>query len=222
METGMINFDLIKESLPQLLHGALITLTIAFCSAILGFIGGTLLAICQTFKSRLLQIIIYIYIHVIRGTPMLIQIVFLYILLPHFGIYISKFSIAVLAIGINSAAYVSQIVRSGIKSVSYGQIEAAQTLGISNIDLMRFIVLPQALRVIIPALGNELITLVKDSSLASIIGVTELYMEGTIIKNKTYDALTVYTAVAICYLLITSVLSLIMYKIEKNLNYARN
>lgn len=218
----MIDLGLIKSSLPQLFHGMLITSAIALSAGLLGFIGGTLLALCQMLKSTLLQALINGFIVIIRGTPMLIQIVFLYILLPHFGIFISKFAIAVIAIGINSSAYVSQIVRSGIKSVPHGQIEAAYTLGIRKIDLIRYIILPQAFRVIIPALGNELVTLVKDSSLASIIGVTELYMEGTILKNKTYDALTIYTAVAICYLILTSTLSLIMYKIEKNLNHARN
>lgn len=219
----MIDLLVIKNALPQLAHGALISFAIALGAAFIGFIGGTLLGIAQLSKSWLLSMLVSIYVTIIRGTPMLIQIMFLYILVLQLGIPLSKFTIAVIAIGLNSSAYLSQIIRSGITSVPIGQIEAAQTLGISKVDLYRFIILPQALLVVIPALGNELITLIKDSSLASIIGVTELYMEGTIIKNQTYDALSAYTAVALMYLIMTSTLSAAVHNLEKYLkNYARN
>jgi arginine/lysine/histidine transport system permease protein len=219
----MINLEIIKSSIPNLINGAGVTLTIALFASLIGFLGGTILGIAQTSKSNILKIAVNIYVTIIRGTPMLIQIVFLYILLPQLGINLPKFTVAVIAIGINSAAYISQIVRSGIMSVSKGQIEAAKTLGLSKIDLMRFIILPQALSIVVPALGNELITLIKDSSLASIIGVTELYMEGTIIRNQTYDALSAYTAVAATYLILTSSLTFMVHGIEKYFSHhARN
>ncbi len=214
----MINFELISASLPQLLHGALVSLKIAGLSLALGFVSGTLLGVLQSGKNSLVRSIITAYTAVIRGTPMLIQIVFLYYVLSLSGLHLSTFMAAVLAIGLNSGAYISQIIRAGISSVSKGQIEAARTLGINQWDLMRYIVLPQAFRVVVPALGNEAITLIKDSSLASWIGVVELYKEGQTIISVTYDALTVYCAVAALYLLMTTPLSYGVTLLEKRLN----
>ncbi len=216
----MIDIALIKSALPQLLRGATLSLAIAFFSAVIGAVGGTLLGLAQSSRSSLLRRFVTAYVSIIRGTPLLIQIMFLYIVVLHLRLPLSKFAVAVVAIGLNSSAYLSQIIRAGIQSVPQGQIEAAYTLGISDFDCMRSIILPQALRTIIPALGNELITLVKDSSLASIIGVTELYMAGTIVKNQTYDALSAYAAVALIYLCMTTLLSYYVNSLEKYL--ARN
>lgn len=219
----MITAEFISRYLPQLLHAALTSISIAFLAALLGFIGGTILGLVQSSKNKLLKNLVTLYVTIIRGTPMLLQIMFLYLMLPQININISAFTTAVIAIGINSSAYISQIIRSGIKSVSQGQIEAARTLGINNIDLIRYIILPQALRVVIPALANEFITLIKDSSLASLIGVVELYMQGNIIISQTHDALSVYLLIGIIYLIITTCLSVVVHQIEKRLNsYARN
>lgn len=215
----MININIIIDALPQLLHGALVSLAIAFGASLIGFILGTYLGIIQASESHIGRSLVTTYVTIIRGTPMLIQIVFFYILILHFQLPLSKFAAALLAIGMNSSAYISQVVRSGIMSISKGQIEAAYTLGITKNDIMRFIILPQAFRVVIPALGNELVTLIKDSSLASIIGVTELYREGELLKYQVFDAISVYTAVALIYLIMTSSLSFIVHKIEKYLRY---
>ena len=210
----MIDVAFIKSVLPQLLAGAWVTLKIAFFSSIMGFVGGTLLGIAQSGNSKILSFIVAVYATIIRGTPMLLQIMFFFLMLPYAGINISALSTAIFAIGINSSAYISQIVRSGISSVSHGQIEAAATLGLSRYDTTRYIVLPQALRVVIPALGNEFITLIKDSSLASVIGVLELYMRGNIITSQVFNALGVYTLVGLIYLSMTSLVSIFFIKIE--------
>ena len=216
----MINFDLIQTALPHLLRGTIITLEITFLSLLIGFIGGTILAIIQTSGPRFLYYAVEMYATLIRGTPMLIQIFFLnFVLLPALHLPISVFWGAVIAIGLNSSAYVSQIVRSGIKSVSAGQIEAAKTLGIKQGDIMRFIILPQAIRIILPALGNESITLIKDSSLASLIGVMELYNEGRVVISQTYDSLTIFAAMAAIYLFLTCTISFILTRIEKRLQW---
>lgn len=214
----MINVTLIQTALPHLLHGAIVSISLALCALLIGFSGGIVLAVLQTSGNRFLQKAIMLYTTIIRGTPMLIQIVFLYYLLPVMGIHISQFFSAVLAIGLNSSAYISQIIRAGILSINKGQIEAARTLGIPRADTIRYIILPQALRVVLPALGNESITLIKDSSLASLIGVAELYKEGQIVISQTYDSLSVYCALALIYLCITSILSYIFSHIEKRLN----
>lgn len=214
----IIDIALIQASLPRLLHGTVTTIGLASCALTIGFTGGVLLALLQTGAHAVIKGLITVYVTIVRGTPMLIQIAFLYYLFPLLGIHISAFFSAVIAIGLNSCAYISQIIKSGIISINKGQIEAAKTLGISRADTIRFIVLPQALRVVLPALGNESITLIKDSSLASTIGVAELYKEGLIITSQTYDALSVFCALALFYLTITSVLSYIFSHIEKRLN----
>lgn len=208
---------------PQLLQGAGLTLTIAACSSAIGFFGGTLLGIAQTSAIRPLKIAVTLYVTIIRGTPLLLQIMFFFLMLSSLGINISALSTAILAIGINSSAYISQIIKSGIASVSRGQVEAAKTLGISTYDITRYIVLPQALRVVVPALGNEFITLIKESSLASAIGVMELYMRGNIIISQAFNALSIYTITGLMYLAMTSLVSIMVLKLEHSLNqHVRN
>ena len=220
----MINISLIQQSLPALARGALITLQIASTAAFIGLILGTILALAQrTKKNIIIRWLVTAYITIIRGTPMLIQITFAFFLLPKIGISLPAVWVAIIAIGLNSAAYISQIIKAGIASVGRGQIEAAHVLGLSRLQMTRFIILPQAFRIVIPALGNELITLIKDSSLASVIGVTELYKEGSIIRSFTYDVITTYTAVALTYLIMTTTLSLVINHLEQRMNkHVRN
>jgi His/Glu/Gln/Arg/opine family amino acid ABC transporter permease subunit len=219
MECAMtIDFQLIAHYWPNLMRGALVSLQIAAIGCAMGIILGTLLGLLQATGNTFFRTIIGIYVTILRGTPMLIQIAFAVFVLPQFGIVLPDFWAATLAIGFNSSAYLSQIIRAGIKSVGKGQWEAAHVLGFSHIQAIRFIILPQAIRVVIPALGNEFITLIKDSSLASTVGVMELSKEAAYIKNSTYDALTTYCIVAIIYLFMTSILSLIMHLIERRMN----
>ncbi len=209
----MIDYEIISNALPQLMHGAKISLQITLVASTIGIFLGIALGLLQATKNFIFKSIVNVYVTIIRGTPMLIQIVgFSHILnLPIFWV-------AALAIGLNSAAYISQIIRSGISSVSKGQIEAAHVLGLSSWQVTRFIILPQAIRVVFPALGNEFITLLKDSSLASVIGVQELTKEGTLLMSTTYDAITSLAAIGCIYLIMTSTLSLILHYIEKRMN----
>ena len=219
MESFMIiDINLIIEYLPLLLQGLVVTLEIAAISCCIGLILGTILALMQTSKNSLLSTFVTAYVVIIRGTPMLIQIFSAYFLLPQIGIYISAFWTAVIAIGLNSAAYISQIIKSGISSIGIGQIEAAKVLGFSTYDTIIYIILPQALRTTLPSLGNEFVTLIKDSSLASLIGVAELTKQGNFIKSKTFDAITVYFAIAVLYLIITSTISFLVARLEKRMN----
>jgi His/Glu/Gln/Arg/opine family amino acid ABC transporter permease subunit len=215
----MIDFEIISKALPQLLHGAKISLQITLVACTLGISLGILLGLIQTGKSNFLKALVSFYVTIVRGTPMLIQIFALYYILPTVGIDFSAFWTAALAIGFNSAAYISQTIRSGITSVGKGQIEAAYVLGLNNWQITRFIVLPQAIRVVLPALGNEFITLLKDSSLASIIGVQELSKEGQLLTSTTYDAITSFAAVGIIYLIMTSTLAFFLHYIEKRMNH---
>ena len=211
----MINLDFILSIIPQLLQGLLVSFMIAGGALCIGMIAGTLIGIGLTKGSRIVRLILNVYVHVIRGTPMLIQIVFLYYVLPLAGIVLSSLMTAIVAIGINSSAYISQIIKAGINTVGRDQTEAAYVLGFTHFQTMRFIILPQALLTILPALVNEGITLIKDSSLASVIGVVELYKESRIILSQSYDVFSVFCIVAVLYMLSTSALSALAYFLEK-------
>jgi len=214
----MIDFNLLQESFPMLLSGTWLTLQIATFGCILGFALGTVLGCAQGNKLFIIRALVTAWVTIIRGTPMIVQITFIYFLLPEIGLGLPAFWAATVAIGINSSAYISEIIRSGITSINKGQLEAAHVLGLSRYDTTRYIVLPQALRVTLPALGNEFITLIKDSSLASIIGVTELYRQATYIRTTTYDIITPYVGMALIYLILTTSLSIAINRLERRLN----
>jgi polar amino acid transport system permease protein len=213
-----MNIDLAIQSLPALLRGALVSLQIAALSCSIGLTLGTLLALLHTSSNRLIKLLIYLYVTLIRGTPMLVQIFIVFYVLPQLGISFDKLWAATVAIGLNSAAYISTIIKAGIASVGNGQVEAAYVIGFSKLQTTRYIVLPQAIRVVLPALGNEFITLIKDSSLASTIGVVELLKEASIIKSQHFDAITVYTMITIIYLVMTTSLSIGINALEKRMN----
>jgi arginine/lysine/histidine transport system permease protein len=215
----MIDLALLKESMPYLLRGALVTLQIASISCAIGLVLGTLCGLGLASKNKFVRLLISVYTALFRGTPMLIQIIFAALVLPTLGIGVSRFWGVIWAIALNSSAYIAHIIKSGINSVSQGQREAGKTLGLSNLQIVWYIVLPQAIRVVWPALGNEFITLIKDSSLASIVGIQELTKEGEIISSRTLDALTIYLGVAATYLVITTALSLLISFIEQRMNH---
>lgn len=216
----MIDLQLFRESIPALLRGAGVTLQIASIACSMGIVFGTLCGLGLTSRHFIVRFLLGIYTTIFRGTPMLIQIIFANLVIPSaLGISVSSFWAVIWAIALNSGAYIAHIIKSGINSVSQGQREAGKTLGLNNVQIVWYIVLPQAIRVVLPALGNEFITLVKDSSLASIVGVTELTKEGEIISSRTLDAVTTYAGVALMYLIITTALSLALSYLERRMNH---
>ena len=214
----MIDFSLLARFYPALLYGAWVSLQIAFFSCSIGLIFGTLLGIASCVRNRLLANVVLFYTTIVRGIPMLAQIMFVAYVLPETGIDLPLFWGAVIAIGLNSSAYVCHIIRSGILAVDSGQVEAARVLGLSNSQVMRFVILPQAFRMVLPALGNEFVTLVKDSSLASTVGVVELTKTGSTIRSLTFDVVTVFTAVGCLYLAMTLTLSALISWIERRMS----
>lgn len=218
-----IDISLAWTALPHLLRGAWITIQITIISYILGFALGGILGYLHTLHAAWARIPITLYVTLIRGTPMLIQITFFYYVLPVVGIEFSPFWAAICAITINCSAYISQIIKSGIIGVGHDQIEAARVLGFNSLQIGRYIVIPQAVRIAFPALVGEYITLLKDSSLASVIGVMELYKEARFIMNQTYDVVTIFCIVALIYLILTSTSELIFRYIERKMSwYVKN
>jgi His/Glu/Gln/Arg/opine family amino acid ABC transporter permease subunit len=222
MESNMINNKLLISSLPKLLQGFLISFQISSISFIIGITGGLLLALCLLSKNKILLSLGNIYVLLFRGTPMIIQIFILFFMFQSFDISINALYSVIIAIGANSIAYMSQIIKSGIQSINKGEIEAAQTLGLTPYQIYKNIIVPQAIKNILPSIGNECVTLLKDSSLAHIIGVSELTYEGNIIIGYTYDAITIYAGVGIFYLIGTSLITIAFYFYESKLNDIKN
>ena len=194
-----MNFDLIWNSLPLLLLGAAMTIKITAISVGIGFLLGLIISVCRLSGIKLLKAVSVCYVNVIRGTPMLVQIFLIYFALPQvLGTRIDPFLAAVLACSINSGAYVS-----GIQSVDKGQMEAGRSLGLSWMQTMFYIILPQAFKHVIPPLGNEFISMTKETAQVSVIGFEELTRRGQLIISKTYGALEIWLAVAVLYLIMT-------------------
>lgn len=219
----MINFDLILKYYPLLLAGVITSLQIAFMSCGIGAIVGTCLGIILAGKNKIAKIFAQAYVSIIRGTPMLIQVMGTYLVLRSLGIQIPAHWSAIISIGLNSAAYLSQTILTGITSVSKGQLEAAKTLGFTPTQTIRYIIFPQAIRTVLPNLESEIVTLIKDSSLASTIGVYELTQQGRIIISQTYDTPTVFFAIGLIYLILTTTVSVLMNFLNKKVNdYAKH
>lgn len=215
----MISWLFLQEYYPLFLKGVYVSLQIAFFSCLMGTLLGILFGVILSQKIKILHPLVMLYVVIIRGTPMLIQIAAIYHMLHFAGYSISAFWSAIFSIGLNSGAYISQVVVAGINSVGRGQIEAAKTLGFSRYQIISLIVLPQAIRTVLPALGNELVTLVKDSSLASTIGVYELTKQGSIVMSQTFNAPAVYFMMGIIYLTITTIISGLISLLEKRMQY---
>ena len=217
----MIDLDLIIDTFPQMLRGFGYSLIIATISSTIGIVGGIVISIIQRSDSVVdyFQYTVWVYVNLVRGTPMLIQLLFAYYVFPQWGIFLSPFITACLILGLNSVAYVSQIIRGGMDAIPKGQWDAAKSLGFSEIQTYYLIILPQVIRNVLPSLGNEIITLIKDSSLASVIGVTELTKEGRIIISRTYDTSTVFFVLACFYIFTTGLISFGIYILEKRLRH---
>ena len=170
-------------------------------------------------KNKIAKMLSQTYVAIIRGTPMLIQVMGTYLVLRSLGVPIQPLWSAIISIGLNSAAYLSQTILTGITSVSKGQIEAAKTLGFSQAQTIRYIIFPQAIRTVLPNLESEIVTLIKDSSLASTIGVYEITQQGRIIISQTYDTPSVFFAIGIIYLLLTTTVTILMSLLNKKINY---
>ena len=199
-----MDFELIEQSLPYLIQGALITIEITLMAVGIGFFIGLFAGIARICRIKALRIIATIYADCIRGTPLLVQIFLIYFALPMLiHTQINPFVAAVTACAINSGAYVSEIFRAGIQAIDQGQFEAGHSLGLSWWQTMYYIILPQAFHNILPPLGNEFITMLKDSSLVSVIGFEDLTRRGQLIIAQTYASFEIWMTVAALYLIMT-------------------
>lgn len=207
-------FKLITKYLPVFLEGAGITIILAIITVFFGTILGSIFALMKISKNKVLSKFATIYIEVFRGIPLLLQLWVIYLLLSS---TLGKFSAVSIALILNSAAYVGEIVRSGISSVDKGQMEAARSLGLSRSESLRKVIMPQAIKNILPALGNEFVAVIKETSLASVFYVGDLMTVKNTITTLTYLSLEPYIIIGIIYLVLTYSISRLIKLIERKL-----
>lgn len=210
--------ELISDIMPTLINGLGTTMRLFFIIFILTIPLGFLVACIRIYSPKFISWTIQLYIYVMRGTPLLLQLMIVFFGLPLIGITFDRFVAAIIAFGLNYTAYYAEIFRGGIISVPQGQFEAIKVLGIGKIQGFKRIIIPQVLRTVLPSVGNEVISLVKDTSLVYILGLGELLRAGQIAAN-TYASLLPFVAVGIIYLLITGIITIILTYIENKINF---
>ena len=203
---------------PQVLEGLKVTMEIFLLTLILSIPLGVLVALGRLSKIKIINKLTGFYVLIMRGTPLLLQIVFIFFGLPNLNIVIDRFPAAIIAFTLNYAAYFGEIFRAGISSVDIGQNEASQVLGLSKKDTFFRIILPQAFKTILPPIANEIVTLVKDTALVYVIGIDELLRVGKIACNRDYSLLPLLI-IGIVYLILIGILTKILDKLEKKYQY---
>lgn len=205
---------IIIDSLPSLLKATLMTIFLAGISIVIALVIGFFTAIIRIVKVRILNGIANVYVSIIRGTPLLVQIFVIYYGLPQIGIALDPISSGILALSLNAGAYLSESFRSSILAVDNGQMEASMAMGMTYSQALRRIILPQSLRIAIPTLSNSFIVLIKDTSLVSVITVTELLQMSSLIIAKTFEPLTIYLVAAAIYWILISFFTTLLDKLE--------
>lgn len=216
------NWKAAIDSIPILNKAALLTLELTAGAVMIGLVIGLFMALARLSKNRLLRIGAIGYIDFFRGTPLLVQIFLVYFLVPKLLNWETlpdnyQYIAGVLAMGLNSGAYIAEIFRAGIQSIDRGQSEAARSLGMTHSQSLRYVILPQAFKRVIPPLGNEFIALLKDSSLLSIIAIQELFYSAKIIAGRTYQPIPMYIAAALYYLVMTQLITQWVSYMERRL-----
>lgn len=212
-----MNFSFLSKYSGFFIEGAQYTVIIAFFTVILGSVLGLFLSLMKLSKNKILKFIASVYIEFVRGTPILVQLYIIYYGLPAMGIELPDMLAGVVTLSINSGAYVAEIIRAGITAVDKGQMEAARSLGMSQGMAMRLIIIPQAFKNILPALGNEFITIIKESSIVSVIGIGELMYKADTVRGNTALPFEPLIVAAIIYFILTFSLSKLLAMAERRL-----
>lgn len=199
------------------IDGTLITLFLSFFGVILGVVVGVFLALMKLSKISFFNKIAGAYIEIIRGTPLLVQLLLVYYGLDKIGLQLPDLASGIIAVSLNSAAYVAEIIRAGIQSIDKGQMEAARSLGMSHGMSMRYIIIPQAFKNILPALGNEFIVLIKESAIVSIVGIHDLMYNTDTIRGISFKPFTPLVITAMIYFIITFTLSKLLAMVERRM-----
>jgi len=218
-----VEIFLLQNGYVKVLEGLQNTLLIAVCGLIVGILIGTVIATVRVIPKykrlpRILNAVCSFYVGLFRGTPMVVQLlVFYYVLLPLLGVKMTGVQVSIMVFGLNSGAYISEIMRSGIQSVDPGQLEAGRAVGLSFSTSMLEIVIPQAVKNILPTLGNEFIALIKETSVVSFVGAADLYVAFNYIGSNSYEFMVPYLVMALIYIVLVLFISLLVKLMERSL-----
>lgn len=215
-----MSLDLVLQYLtsPSFVHGAWITLLITVVSLFFGVIAGFIIALAQQVRFAPVKVLVTGYLWLFRGTPVLFQIIFIYNVLPSFDIRFSAFWSGVIALSLNEAAYMAEIIRSGLSSVKKGQRTAGQALGMTRLSVLRWVVLPQAARIVLPPMGNQMIGMLKTSALVSVIAVQDLLLVANQTASADFRYFEALTAAGIYYLGLTTIFMFLLATMEAALD----
>ena len=215
--TGRVDPAFIAEVGPFILEGAPITILVCVLSIILASVLATIGALGRLSTNPLLNAVASFYVSVIRGTPLIVQILFWYLALPQFGIVLDALPAGIGALAFNYGAYMTEIFRAGVEAVPRGQREAARALGMTEAQVMRRIVFPQAMRIVTPAIGNEFIAMIKDSALVYLLGVREVLWRADVMGSRFFRSVETLLIAAVVYWVLTIVLSYFQQRLEKRM-----
>jgi polar amino acid transport system permease protein len=211
----LLNLEVVRDYGPVFLRGLMITIALTGIVIVVAGVAAIPIAMARLSGWRVIRWPADFYVEFVRATPLILQLIYIYYVLPSIGVRLDPFAAAIIGLSINYSAYMSEVYRGGIQAVSRGQIEAATALGIGYFVMFRKIILPQAFRIVLPALGNYLIALFKDTALASVVTVQELMFSGQIIAARNYQYFTVYTVTAILYFAVSYPSALLVRRIER-------
>ena len=212
-------WNILVDSFPKLLgYGVRVTIPLTLASFALALAVAVIVALIQYAEVKGLRQVCRFYIWIVRGTPLLVQLYLVFYGLPNLGVVLDALPTAVLVLGLNEGAYMAETVRGALESVSRGQMEAGFCVGMNYLQIMAHVVLPQAFRTAFPALGNSMIAMLKETSLAATIAVTEMFRQAQVITGRVFEALALYSEVALIYLLFCTVLTWLQRLGEKRLS----
>ena len=218
-----LDFSFVPEYMSYFIDGVKLTILISLVAVFIGVVLGSIICFMkmskfEIFKINPLKLIAVVYVEIIRGTPMILQIMIAYVAFDQLlGLNVQPLTAGIIAVSLNSAAYVSEIIRGGIDAVDKGQLEAARSLGMNKAKAMRLIILPQAIRHILPAIGNEFVTVIKESSMASVIGVEEIMYASKVVRGVTYRGFEPLIIAAAYYFVITFTLGRALAYVERRM-----
>jgi His/Glu/Gln/Arg/opine family amino acid ABC transporter permease subunit len=210
-----LDFSIALKYFPVLAHAAIYTVVLTVTSMAIGTVAGLFLALARLSRHGWLNRIVWIYVWIVRGTPLLLHLFFIYYAAPLFGLTLDAIPAAIIAMSLSASAYTSEIIRAGLQAVHHGQAEAARAIGMTYPEIIRRVVLPQAIRIMIPPYMSNFISHTKNSSLASVITVPEVMLTAQMIYSSTYRAIEILTAAGCIYLFLTSCLTGLQLWLER-------
>jgi len=214
----MLAFNELSSLLPPLLEGALVTVEVSVASYLIALVAGLAIGLARISRFSPVRMLAACYVQFIRGTPLLLQLFFIYYVLPYANVVLSPFQAGVLGLSLNYAAYMAEVFRSGIAAVPKGQSEAGVSLALTNTQLMTYVVIPQALKIVIPPIGNFFVAIFKDSALVSVITMKDLMFTGQILASSTFKHFEIFAIVALIYFMLSYPAAKLVEAIERKLN----